>query len=234
MTAASTTLPTDDAELFATIRRELFTAVVGDVLDVAGHTRQFLPPGIGPFHPAGSRASVVVGRAMPLLEADLPADRDPQAKPFGLMMQALDDLKPGEVYACTGSSPTYALWGGLMTVRAMKLGAAGAALDGFCRDSREIATLDFPVFSAGLYAQDQAVRGSVVDYRCTVTYRNGTVLRPGDLMFGDVDGVLVIPREFERDALAAALEKVRGENTVRKALESGVSAQEAFATYGIL
>src|SRR4051812_31731127 len=121
----------DDSQLFALIRERLFTAVIGDVMDRAGLTRQFLPPEIRPLRPE----TTIIGRAMPVLEADLPDIGAVQSgEPFGLMFRALDSLKPDEVYICTGASPRYALWGGLMSTKAAKLGAAGAVLDGFHRD----------------------------------------------------------------------------------------------------
>jgi hypothetical protein len=122
--------PLSDEELFAIIRERLFTAVIGDVMDAAGLTRQFLPPGIRALQPD----SMVVGRAMTVLEADTEYGQDAG---FGLMFRALDDLTPGEVYVCTGASPAYALWGGLMSARAMSLGAVGAVVDGHHRDTRE-------------------------------------------------------------------------------------------------
>ncbi|WP_408618757.1 RraA family protein [Jiangella endophytica] len=216
------------------MRRELFTAVVGDVMDAAGLTSQFLPPQVRPLRDD----MVVVGRAMPVLEADC-ADtyvaHEGRAEPFGLMFDALDDLRAGEVYVCSGASPRYALWGGLMTTRAMRLGAVGAVVDGYSRDTRDILAMPgFPTFSRGPYAQDQGVRGRVVDYRCAVRFSNGTVVRPGDLIFGDVDGVLIVPRAHEADILAAALKKVRGEKRVRAAIEAGMSARQAYDIYGIM
>lgn len=220
-------------DLLQTIRQELFSAVVGDVLDAAGMTQQFLPPEIRPLDDRG----VMVGRAMPVLEADCAGAQVAylgEAQPFGVMLAALDDLKPGEVYLCTGASPTYALWGALMTTRAVYLGAAGAVLDGFCRDSRELKQLGFPVFATGRYAQDQAVRGRVIDFRCTVRLRNGAVVRSGDIVVGDVDGVVVIPAEHEEAVVADALEKVRGEDLVRRALQHGTSASETFKKYRVM
>ncbi len=222
-----------DEELFELMRRELFTAVVGDVLDAAGQVRQFLPPGIQPLDPG----MVVAGRAMPVLEADcyeqiIRAEGKP--RPFGLMLEALDNLRPGEVYVCTGSSPHYALWGELMSTRARKLGAAGAVVNGPSRDTAGILALGFPTFSTGLYAQDQGVRGRVIDFRCEIGFDNGVRIRPGDLIFGDREGVLVTPREMEAEIIRAALEKVRGENTVRKAIADGMSAREAFDRFGIM
>jgi regulator of RNase E activity RraA len=224
-----------DDELFALARRELFPAVVGDVMDKMGLLRQFLPPAIRPLRDD----MVVLGRAMPVLEADVFAETgDGQAngvmrQPFGLMFTALDDLQPHEVYVCTGASPRYALWGELMSTRAMRLGAVGAVLDGFSRDTAGILRLGFPTFSYGGYAQDQGPRGKVIDFR--VPLEIGAVrLAPGDILFGDRDGVCVIPRQAEEEAFRRALEKVRGEQLVRQALEAGESATDAFARFGIM
>ena len=119
-----------------------------------------------------------------------------------------------------------------MTTRALQLGAAGAVLGNYLRH-REILAQNFPIMSRGAYAQDQAPRGKVVDYDVPIEF-GGVEIRPGDMMVGDVDGVLVVPRHAEAEVIALALEKVRGEGTVRAALERGMSAREAFATFGIL
>ncbi len=223
----------DDTSLFELMKRELFTAVVGDVMDAAGLVRQFLPPKIQPLR----EDMVVVGRAMPVLEADISGVTIRSGEgdgPFGLMFEAVDDLAANEVYICTGASATYALWGELMSTRAMRLGAAGAVLDGFSRDTRGILDLNFPTFCAGRYAQDQRVRGRVVDYRCTLTFSNGAEVSPGDIVFGDLDGVVIVPAVGETDVISRALDKVRGENRVREAIESGMSASDAFEQFGIM
>lgn len=220
----------DDQELLALMRSELFTAVVGDILDQMGFRHQFLPPEIRALRPD----MVLAGRAMPVLERDVAAAVDPaNAKPFGLMLEALDDLKPGEIYLCTGASLRYALWGELMAARALQCGATGAVLDGFHRDTPGILAQNFATFSRGSYAQDQAPRGKVVDFRVPLEI-GGVSIHPGDLIFGDLDGVLVIPRMAEEEALRRALEKARGEKVVRKAIEGGMSAVEAFRHYGIM
>ena len=109
------------------------------------------------------------------------------AKPFGLLFEALDDLRENEIYIATGSSLSYALWGGLMSTRAIHLKAAGAVLDGYVRDANEIEALGFTVFCRGTYAQDQAPRGKVIDYRCPIAI-DGIAIAPGDLLFGDREG----------------------------------------------
>jgi len=223
----------EDAALFSTIRERLFTAVIGDVMDAEGLTRQFLPPTIRPLSPD----IVVVGRAMPVLEADCCGDavgHSGRAEPFGLMLRALDDLRPGEVYVCTGGSPRYALWGEMMSTRARALGAQGAVVDGFHRDTRGILRLGFPVFSSGAYAQDQRLRGRVVDFRCPIEFANGMRVRPGDLIVGDVDGVLAVPGERAADIVRLALEKLAGEERVRTLIEQGETTQDIFDRTGIM
>jgi 4-hydroxy-4-methyl-2-oxoglutarate aldolase len=219
----------DDEALFSSLRDKLYTAVVGDVLDKVGFRRQFLPQAVQPLQPNMK----IVGRAMPVLEADVFDEHSLGGKPFGLMLEALDDLRPNEVYVATGGSFRYALWGELMSTRAQYLHAAGAVLDGFVRDAAGIEALGFPTFSRGVYAQDQACRGKVVDFRTPIEIE-GIRIAPGDLIFGDREGVLVIPSEVESEAVAAALTKACTENKVATAIGAGMSAREAFERFGVL
>ncbi|MBL8131539.1 MAG: RraA family protein [Anaerolineae bacterium] len=224
-----------DDELFALARRELFTAVVGDIMDKMGLMNQFLPPQIQPLRDD----MVVIGRAMPVLEADMFEEKSSSganpllAKPFGLMLEALDDLKPHEVYLCSGASPRYALWGELMSTRAIQLGAAGAVLDGYARDTRGILSLNFPTFAYGRYAQDQAPRGKVIDFRVPLVI-GGVRVTPGDIIFGDLDGVCLVPGGVIEEVFARAVEKARGEKRVQQAIHDGMSASDAFRLYGIM
>lgn len=225
----------NDEELFSLVQRELFTCVVGDVMDKLDLQHQFLPPQIRPL-----RADmVVVGRAFPVLAVDVFAEKvvgsanQLMQRPFGLMLEALDDLRPHEVYVSAGSSPRNALWGELMSIRARKLGASGAVLNGYTRDTKAILHLSFPTFSWGPYGQDSSPRYKVMDFR--VPLEIGAVrLHPGDILFGDIDGVCVIPTEAAGEVFAKSLEKVRGEKLVRKALETGSSAVAAFEKHGIM
>ncbi|RLD73199.1 MAG: RraA family protein, partial [Bacteroidetes bacterium] len=213
----------------------LFVALVGDVLDKLGFQHQFLPPTIKPLQ----NDFVLIGRAMTVLEADVfeeeaTSSKNPiMQKPFGIMFEALDDLKEDEVYICSGSSPNFALWGGLMSTRALKLGAAGAVLHGWSRDTNEILKLNFPTFSYGGYAQDQGPRGKVIDYRIPIEIE-GVRIHSGDIIYGDRDGVLVVPKETVTEAFKGAIEKARGEQLVKNALENGMSTVDAFDKFGIM
>jgi regulator of RNase E activity RraA len=224
-----------DDELFTVVQDELFTCVVGDVMDKLNLQHQFLPPQIRPLQ----QDMVVIGRAMPVLSVDVFAEKVSGSanqlmnKSFGLMLEALDDLRSNEVYVNTGSSPRNALWGELMSTRARILACRGAVLNGYVRDTKAILQMSFPTFGFGSYGQDAAPRYKVVDFRIPVEI--GSVrIRPGDIVFGDIDGVLVVPVEAETEVFTLALEKARGEKLVRKAIEAGSSAVEAFEKFGIM
>lgn len=225
----------NDKELFEIAKKEMFVALVGDILDKMGYTKQFLSPNLKPL----DASMVTIGRAMPVLEADVFGEVVEQSRnpimqiPYGLLFEALDSLKEDDVYICSGASHNYALWGGLMSTRALKLGAAGAVLDGYSRDTNEILELNFPTFSVGTFAQDQGPRGKVVDFSVDIEF-NGIRVKPGDIIFGDRDGVLIVPKDAEVEAFSRALEKSRGEKLVRKALEAGMSTVEAFNKFGIM
>ena len=120
-----------------------------------------------------------------------------------------------------------------MSTAARNSGRRGAVVDGYSRDTRGILELDFPTFSHGRYAQDQRPRGKVIDFRCAVSSpgRHGEA---GDIVFGDMDGVVIVPREIEKDVVDGALEKAHGERTVFEAIKGGMGAQEAWDRFGIL
>lgn len=225
----------DDTSTFEICRKELYSAVIGDIMDSLGFTRQFLPPAIQPLRDD----MIVCGRAMTVLEADDEGGEGPGRanevlnRPFGLMLRALDELQANDVYVCSGSSPRYALWGELMSTAARNRGALGAVVNGYSRDTRSILQLGFPTFSMGRYAQDQRPRGKVIDLRCRIRF-GGVTVEPGDLIFGDLDGVCIVPRAIEEETIAKALEKARGEKAVFAAIQGGMGAQAAWDKFGIM
>jgi 4-hydroxy-4-methyl-2-oxoglutarate aldolase len=216
----------NDTELFELIRTTLYTPVVGDLLDVLGEWHRFLPQAIQPI----DTGMKVVGRAMPVQLAEVWGH---QERPFGRLTEALDQIGRGEVYLATGGKLNCAAWGEILTATARTRGGAGAVLDGYHRDTPKVLEQGWPVFSRGRYAQDAGVRSSVVDFRCTVRVGE-VVIEPGDLVFGDLDGVVVVPRHCEEEVIVRALEKARGEKLVRTEIEAGASSTAVFQKYGIL
>jgi regulator of RNase E activity RraA len=216
----------DDQELFSLIGRLLYTPVIGDVLDTLGFWHQFLPQPVQPLTPEMR----IAGRAMPVQITDA---WGPQTAPFGRMTEALDALAPGEIYVATGGSQNCAAWGEIMTATAKTRGGAGAIIDGYHRDTPRVLEQDWPVFSRGRFAQDAGVRSKVVDFRCPIEI-GGVQILPGDLIIGDLDGVIVVPQKVEEEVIAKAVEKATAEKVVRKAIEGGMSSTDAFHKFGIL
>ena len=216
----------NDDELFGLMREHLFSSIVGDVLDLEGCHHQFLPPQCRPLLPE----MVVIGRAMTVLEADVYHLPTP---PFGKMLEALDSLRPHEVYLAAGCAPRYALFGELMATAAKMRGAAGAVLAGYARDVKGIRELGLPTFCYGGYGQDQRGRGQVIDFRVPLEIE-GVMVMPGDIVLGDVDGVVVLPREMEEAVITRALDQSRKEKTARTMLLNGARAQDVFTETGVL
>src|SRR5579859_98676 len=215
-----------DADLFSLCTRELYTPVVGDILDDLGFTRQFLPQPIQPLR----EEMKLAGRAMPVVMIDV---HGKQKKPFGLLTEALDQLQGGEIYLASGGDMRCAYWGEILTATAKKRGGAGAVINGFHRDTPKVLEQNWPVFSRGRFAQDSGVRTQVVDYRCPIEIGQVSV-QPGDLVFGDFDGVVIVPKRVEAEVIGLALTKARGEKLVRKEIETGMTSTAAFKKYGIL
>jgi regulator of RNase E activity RraA len=218
-----------DEELFRWVQANLFVALLSDVLDEMNHRDQALPARIRPL----DDTLVMVGRARTGLYRDVyevPTNRNP----YELEIRLIDDLKPGEipVLAC-GHSGRIAPWGGLLTTASLARGAAGCLTDGYIRDTRTIRRLGFPVFHAGIAPLDSKGRGEVVEIDSPVAC-GGVMVRSGDLVVGDADGVIVVPRHAEREALDRAFGKLAGERSTEAALQRGETLASVFARIGVL
>jgi regulator of RNase E activity RraA len=162
------------------------------------------------------------------------AEYDPGEDPYELEIALVDDLAAGDV-AVLGcfQLPKVVPWGELLTTASLARGAVGCLTDGLARDSRQICQLGFPVFSAGLCPLDTRGRGKMISMDRAVTIANVKV-RSGDLVFGDCDGVLIIPADIATDVLTNALKKVRTENAFREELKQGAKLRDVYAKHGIL
>jgi len=210
-------------------RARLFTAVLSDTLDALGHRSQAMAPGIRPL----DEALVLCGRARTGLYAEV-HHVEPGENPYALEIALIDDLKPGEVpvLACNGS-PRIAPWGELLTTACRARGAEGCVTDGLVRDIRAIRSMAFPVFHGGIGPLDSKGRGKVIQIDVPVLCA-GVRVESGDLVFGDADGVVVVPRAIEDDCLRAAFAKVESEDRTRDALRAGEPLAAVFARFGVL
>jgi 4-hydroxy-4-methyl-2-oxoglutarate aldolase len=218
-----------DDRVIESAREKLYTAVLSDVLDALGYRHQALPPHVRPL----DEDLILVGRARTGLYRDVyhvPSGHNP----YELEIALIDDLKPGDVpvLGC-GTSGRIAPWGELLTTASRARGARGCVTDGLVRDTKAIRALGFPVFHGGIGPLDSKGRGEVcaidVPIECA-----GVTVNPGDLVFGDADGVIVVPQPVVKQALTLALEKVEGEDRTREELQRGARLADVFKKYGVL
>ena len=218
-----------DAKLFAWVRETLYVPVVCDALDALGYRNQAMHQRLRPLDPSNC---VLVGRARTFrwMEADFVVKEDP----YGLEIEAMDSLKPGDVVVhSTDYAGTNAPWGELMSTVARQRGAVGCICDSQIRDCLKIIALGFPVFHVGIRPLDSMGRARVMAY--DVPVKCGEVLvKPGELVFTDYDGSVVVPREVEQEALSQAAEKVGKESASRAELREGKTLREVYDKHGVL
>jgi 4-hydroxy-4-methyl-2-oxoglutarate aldolase len=210
--------------------RGLSAAVLSDVMDALGLARRAMKPFVRPL----DEALVLAGRARTGLYMPSYALRKNE-NPYEVEIALVDDLKAGEVVvlACNGPTDRIAPWGELLSTASVARGAVGCVTDGLVRDVRQIREMSFPVFHGGIGPLDTKGRARMVDRDVRVECA-GVSIDPGDIVFGDVDGVVVIPQTHEREVLKKALEKVTGENKTRDALRKGERLAKVFKRLGIL
>ena len=210
------------------MRQSLTAAVVSDALDGLGHRRH--SPTIS-LRPMTVCDRVLVGRCRTTLWADM---AHPDPTPYELELQAVDACQPDDVLICAANgSNRSGIWGELLSTAARNRGCIGAIVDGMVRDVRQMSKMGFAVWSLGTNLLDSLHRQRVIDVDVPVEI-GGIEFRSGDLVIADVDGVVVVPREMETEAIRRAWEKVHAENITRDAIRGGMLAGEAYRKYGVL
>jgi len=222
-------LQRNDPGFLQEIRQSLYTAVLSDVLDELGFRDQAMPPSIRPL----DEELTLAGFARTGLYREV-FHAAAGENPYELEIALIDDLKPDDVavFGCCGSR-RIAPWGELLSTASRARGASGCVTDGFVRDVRAIRALRFPVFHGGIAPLDSKGRGKVVEIDTPIRC-GGVAVAPGDLVFGDADGVIVVPRSVEDEALRRAFAKVAGENTTRDELAAGAKLADVFARHRVL
>lgn len=218
-----------DAATLATARERLHAAVLSDVMDTLGYRHQVLPPAIRPL----DDHLVLCGQARTGLYREV-YHVPPDHNPYALEIALIDDLQAGEVavLAC-GDSGRIAPWGELLTTASLARGAVGCVTDGLVRDVKAIREQGFPVFHGGIGPLDSKGRGEIAALDVPVEC-GGVKVNPGDLVFGDADGVVIVPQHLVAQAIALALTKLEREDQVRAALQAGRTLAEVFAEHEIL
>lgn len=220
--------PSNGIETAQWLTNNLRVPAVCDVLDQLGLRHQAMHQRLRPLDDANC---IMAGRARTFRWMDVDHD---DGDPYALEIEAMDSLRPGDVVVhSTDASGTNAPWGELMTTAAQQRGSVGCVCDSNVRDCLQIKALGFPVFCSGIRPLDSKGRGKVMAY--DVPIRCGEVLvSPGDLVFSDFDGIVVIPRHVEGQTLSLAAEKLRAESQSRSELLLGRTLRETYERYGVL
>ncbi len=214
----------------ASLKTRLYAAVLSDVLDSLGEPNQAVKPFVRPL----DDTAILCGFArtgLYMKRYHLPEGHNP----YALEMDLIDSLKPGEiaVLACDGPTDRIAPWGELLTTASMARGAAGCLTDGLVRDVRRIKELKFPLFHGGIGPLDTKGRAEMMAMDEPVELA-GARVAPGDFIFGDADGVVIVPARLTEQAIALALEKIEAEDTTREELLAGASLRSVFERHGVL
>ena len=215
---------------FSGLRAKLYTAVLSDVLDGMGHLNQAMRPFVRPL----DEDLALFGRARTGLYMNTYAVAEGE-NPYEVEIALVDSLRPDDVavFACGGPTHRIAPWGELLSTAARCRGAVGCVTDGLVRDVRAIRALGFPVFHGGIGPLDSRGRGKMMAMDLPAEC-GGILVHPGDLVFGDCDGVVVIPRAIAGEVIDAALAKIEGENMTRTELERGLLLRDVYEKYGVL
>jgi 4-hydroxy-4-methyl-2-oxoglutarate aldolase len=220
-----------DDQIYRFVREHLYVAAVCDILDSLGYRDQAMHQRLRPLLP-DIRNCGFVGRARTIRWMEI--DYVIQDDPYGLEIEAVDALRPGDVVVhSTDHSGTNAPWGELLSTVAKRNGAVGCVCDSQIRDCVRIIEMGFPVYYAGIRPLDSLGRGRVMAYDVPVSCGD-VVVHPGELIFADYDGVVVIPQQVEREVLELAREKAGKESLTRRELLAGRSLREVYDQYGVL
>lgn len=214
-------------ETFDFMKENFYSGVLSDIMDDLGFRNQALDPKIRPI----DNNMKVAGWAKTMVSADTYIIPE---RPYELELTALDEIKAGEVVAVsTNFSKRTCFWGELLTTLATRRGARGAIMDSYTRDAAKILKIGFPLFTIGFLPVDSKGRSEVIDYNCHIEI-SGVSINPGDIIFGDIDGIVIVPKDIAVEVVNKAYEKIHGENKVREELLAGKSVKEVYDKYKIL
>lgn len=218
----------DETAFFAEIKQQLYVAAVCDILDELGYRHQAMHQRLRPLLP-DIKSCGFIGRAKTLEWIE--TNQIIEENPYGLEIEAIDSLRAGDVVIhSTDYNGTNAPWGELMSTIAKYKGVAGCICDSQVRDCVKIIEMNFPVYYAGIRPLDSKGRGLVISYDVPVSCGEVRV-HPGDLVYADFDGIVVVPRAIEKQVLTMAMEKVTRENHSRRELLEGRSLKQVYDKY---
>lgn len=209
------------------IKSKLYCGILSDVLDGMGYRNQALGGGIHGL----TDDTVIFGPAFTSIGTQVYSMPE---NPLIAQTRVVDQLGKGEIYVLvTRGEYNCAVFGELFATAVRQRGGAGVLLDAYARDVRELKQMDFPLFYRGRNPRTSKGRCEINECQIPVTI-DGVTICPGDYIFGDIDGVVVIPKTVAGEVIDAALKTIEKENEVRRRLQNGSSLQQAYAEIGAI
>jgi 4-hydroxy-4-methyl-2-oxoglutarate aldolase len=218
-----------EIDLFKFMEKFFYAEALSDILDAKGYRNCAVSPQaqIRPLF----AAAVCAGRVRTLLNSP---GKSRDKNPYKLAFELIDSLKPGDVPVTAWQElHEPGIMGELSATAMRKRGARGCLVDGYTRDVRKLITMRFPVFARGASPIDTQGRSAVVDYDCPLLFGGIRVL-PGQIVFADFNGIVVVPREIEKEVVEEALKKIRLETRIRSELNSGNRIKSVWDKYGVM
>ena len=219
----------NEIEMFEFMEKYFYAGALSDILDEMGCRECAVSPHamIRPLYPD----AVCAGRVRTLLNA--PA-RTGTEDPYRIAIEVIDSLKPGEVCMASSDKPIETgIMGELSAMAMAKRGGRGCIVDGFTRDARKIIQRRFPVFARGVSPIDTTERVMVVDYDCPVVI-GGRRAFSGQIVFADLDGIILIPKDVEMEVILEAAKRVNVETEIRGNLGEGATMRDMWDKYHVL
>lgn len=209
------------------LRKHLYSGVLSDVMDGMGYRNQMLGNRIFPlqedtrlFGPAFTSIATTV-YSMP-------------ENPLVAQCRTVDQLREGEIYVCVmRGSYNCALFGELFATAIQGKRGAGVLLDGYARDIKALKEMNFPLFYAGRDPRTSKGRAEINECQIPVVI-DGVSINPGDLVFGDIDGIAIIPAAIADEVIEKALETIASEDIVRDKLREGATLYSVYAKHGTI
>jgi len=220
---------TNENEMFAFMEEHFYAGALSDILDEMGYPECAVSPFamIRPLFPQ----AVCAGRVRTILNVP---ERTGREDPYKLAIQLLDSLKPGEIAVCSSDKPIETgIMGELSATAMRKRGGRGCIVDGYTRDARKIINIRFPTFARGVSPIDTTDRVAVVDYDCPVIC-GGRRAEAGQIVFADMDGIILIPKDVEKEVIQEAVKRVEVETEIRGKLGDGATLRDMWDTYHVL
>lgn len=209
------------------LKEKLYAGILCDVLDQKGYRNQSLSNEIMGLNDE----TVIFGPAFTSIGSEvysMPED------PLTAQCKIVDQLGENEIYVLvTRGNYNCAVFGELFATAVKGRKGAGVLLDAYARDMKELKKMDFPLFYRGKNPKTSKGRCEINECQIPVTIDDVTIC-PGDYIFGDIDGVVIIPKDIVEEVIDAALETIEKENEVRNRLNSGSSLQQAYAEIGAI